>query len=281
VRQAFFALLAQQRRGEVLSDMAKDLERVRQVVVERASVGESSKYELARIDLEAGTLRVERAAATADEAQANGALAVAVGQPGAVFHAVGTLEPQLAPDVAALEAKLDTRRPSLKQAEGRVAAAQASVALARREAIPVPSLNAGVQVTREVNGVSATVGLSIPLPAFDRNQGPVARAQAQVSLEERQLDAERQEAHAELERAAAQLGARRAARELYGQQVAQHLSELRQMADDAYRGGKGDILELLDAYRSFKDARLLEVEQDEAVKQAEAQLIAAAGVDEP
>ena len=51
------------------------------------------------------------------------------------------------------------------------------------------------------------------------------------------------------------------------------------MADDAYREGSADILELLDANRSIRDLQISRVQQLEAVKLAEEALIAAAGLD--
>jgi cobalt-zinc-cadmium efflux system outer membrane protein len=51
------------------------------------------------------------------------------------------------------------------------------------------------------------------------------------------------------------------------------------MAEDAYREGKGGILELLDASRSLKDIQILHVRQLEMTKLAEEDLISAAALD--
>ncbi|HEU5180867.1 MAG TPA: hypothetical protein VFW45_08740 [Candidatus Polarisedimenticolia bacterium] len=53
------------------------------------------------------------------------------------------------------------------------------------------------------------------------------------------------------------------------------------MAEEAYREGSGDILELLDATRSLKDIQLLKIRQMESTKEAEEEVIAAAGLDAP
>ena len=53
------------------------------------------------------------------------------------------------------------------------------------------------------------------------------------------------------------------------------------MAADAYREGSADILELIDANRSVREIQLARVEQLEAIEIAEAQVIAAAALDEP
>jgi cobalt-zinc-cadmium efflux system outer membrane protein len=59
----------------------------------------------------------------------------------------------------------------------------------------------------------------------------------------------------------------------------QQIPTLRRMAEDAYREGSADILELLDANRSLRDFQLARVQQLEAVKLAEEDVIAAAGLD--
>jgi len=56
---------------------------------------------------------------------------------------------------------------------------------------------------------------------------------------------------------------------------------LRRMAEDAYREGRSDILELLDATRSLKDLQMARVKQLEMTRLAEEDVIAAAGLDAP
>jgi outer membrane protein TolC len=53
------------------------------------------------------------------------------------------------------------------------------------------------------------------------------------------------------------------------------------MAEDAYREGSADILELLDANRSLRDLQIARVQQLESVKLAEEDVIAAAGLEAP
>ena len=58
----------------------------------------------------------------------------------------------------------------------------------------------------------------------------------------------------------------------------QRIPTLRRMAEDAYREGSADILELLDANRSLRDFQLTRVQQLEGVKLAEETVIGAAGL---
>jgi cobalt-zinc-cadmium efflux system outer membrane protein len=151
--------------------------------------------------------------------------------------------------------------------------------LARRERLPVPALSGGTQTTRDVNGTSAFVGFSIPLPFFDHNQGAVAKATAQIDAADLLIQAGLGEARAEIERAATVLKKRRDALHVFEGAVSERVPTLRRMAEDAYREGSADILELLDANRSLRDFQLARLQQLEAVKLADETVIGAAGLD--
>ena len=86
------------------------------------------------------------------------------------------------------------------------------------------------------------------------------------------------EARAEIERAATVLKKRREALQSLEGAVMGRIPTLRRMAEDAYREGSADILELLDANRSLRDFQLTRVQQLEAVKLAEETVIGAAGL---
>jgi len=51
------------------------------------------------------------------------------------------------------------------------------------------------------------------------------------------------------------------------------------MAEKSYRDGNAGILELLDSFQSVKEIRLTHLDQREAVKLAEAELIVIAGLE--
>jgi cobalt-zinc-cadmium efflux system outer membrane protein len=136
-------------------------------------------------------------------------------------------------------------------------------------------------VTQNVNGTSTFFGFSMPLPLFDRNQGAIAKANAQLRAQDLALDAELAEAHADIERATTVLAKRRAALNELETRVVQRIPMLRRMSEDAYREGGADILELLDAMRSVKDIQIAHVQQLESSKLAEELVVSVAGLDAP
>ncbi|MCK8502810.1 TolC family protein [Myxococcus fulvus] len=280
VREAFAALLSSQEALRLLEETSVDLGRVEKVVKGRAAAGDSSRYDVERIEVEGRTLEVEVLNARASVDDAAGRLAALLGRPGWSPRASGTLGATGAlPELSRLWEASARHRPSLVAARQRQSVAQGGLAVAKRERMPVPSLEAGAVVTRREDSTIGYLGLSLPMPLFDRNQGAIARASAEVDAETRALDAEVAEARAELTRAHAVLAGRHRALATLERDVVERLPTLRRMAEDAYREGRGSILELLDAFRSLKDLRLQHLEQREAVQQAEAAVLFASGLE--
>ena len=280
VRQTFASLLSRQEQLRVVQETLVTLERVQQVVRGRAAAGDRSRYEVLRIEAETESLRVQAMNAATDVEDVSGQLAALLGLPGWSPRAVGTLDVGVvSTDVESLWGTAQRRRPSLVALRQQQAAARGGLTLARRERLPVPALSGGTQTTRDVNGTSAFVGFSIPLAFFDHNQGAVAKASAQLDAADLLIQAGLGQARAEIERAATVLKKRREALQALEGAVLERVPTLRRMAEDAYREGSADILELLDANRSLKDFQLARVQQLEAVKLAEEAVVGAAGLD--
>ena len=81
------------------------------------------------------------------------------------------------------------------------------------------------------------------------------------------------EARADLDRAVRVATERRAALAELDAAVGSRLPEMRTMAEAAYREGRGDILELLDAFRSLTSTRLARVDAFAGVAHAETDLL--------
>ncbi|MEP7309639.1 MAG: TolC family protein [Acidobacteriota bacterium] len=282
VRQTFASLLSRQEQLRVVQESLTNLERVQQLVRARAAAGDRSQYEVLRIETETESLRVQMINAATDVEDVAGQLAALLGLPGWSPRAAGALDVGVVPtDVELLWLTAESRRPSLVSLRQQQAAARGGLFLASRERLPVPALSGGTQVTQDVHGTSAFLGFSMPLPFFDHNQGAVAKATAQLDAANLFVQAGLGEARAEIERAATVLKKRREALQSLERAVMGRIPTLRRMAEDAYREGSADILELLDANRSLKDFQLARVQQLEAVKLAEETVIGAAGLDSP
>jgi len=280
VRQAFVTLLARQEDLRLLQESRADLTRVEAVVRGRADAGDRSRYDVLRIETEGQMLDVDVRGAVTDVADASRHLAQLLGFPGWQPSAAGVLSPGATPtDLEVLWAAAQRRRPALVAIQRRVSAAQGGIVLAQHERLPVPAVSGGALRTSEVSGTSVFFGVSVPLPFFDRGHGPIARATAEAHAETLAATAEVDEARAEVERTRAVFMSRRETLASVESDLVQRVPLLRRMAEDAYREGRGDILELLDASRSLKDIQLLHVKQLELTRLAEEDVISAAGLD--
>ena len=78
---------------QVLEESLDDLQRVEGVVRGRATAGDRSQYDVARIEVETEALRVQVVNKRTDVEEASGQLAALLGLPGWSPRAIGTLEP--------------------------------------------------------------------------------------------------------------------------------------------------------------------------------------------
>ena len=84
--------------------------------------------------------------------------------------------------------------PAVTAAEANLQAAELGVSLQQKGAVVLPSLNIGVEFgdpTGGETGLLPLIGLSVPLPLFNRNQGPIAEARAERDKAQVQLSVAR------------------------------------------------------------------------------------------
>ena len=280
IRRRFLVLLAAQEKVTALAAALDDAKAVRVIVAGRQQAGAKSPYELERTDLALAALTSKHDEAVTDVAVASGALAQAVGLPDWQPRAVGTFKlPELA-ELTGLTASAAvtpaTDHPELVAGVAAQAVARSEQAVAHAEAVPTPSLQLQGFGTTDPEGIALTVGISIPLPLFDRNQGAIARARAQEHAALLEHHATTAELTADLTRALAIERARHAAAAQFEADAIERLPRVRTMAEASYRAGQGGIVELLDALDAITEARLREIELVAAVLDAELDVRAAA-----
>lgn len=150
----------------------RELTRIANVLVE---VGREPPLRAMRARAALAEAEAELQAAQAADLAARQALAAlwVSGQPNpAVSKVFPDLSPPLAPPVS--ENPLQ-----LRIAGARTSFAEAEIARERSLGVPDPTLSAGVRRFEESNDQAFIVGISIPLPFRNRNQGNIAAAEAQ------------------------------------------------------------------------------------------------------
>jgi cobalt-zinc-cadmium efflux system outer membrane protein len=256
-----------------------EVERIRGLVSGRMASGMASRFDVARADAEMAlaALALQRAETAVSEQSA--AIASLVDDRAWRPRAAGSLETlayarALAADVdEALE-----RSPALRAARDETAAAEARVEVAERELLPIPSVQLGRTWTSGPFGAANFVGIQseIPLSSDRRALADKAKAQAQAARErERATGAS---LRAEYRRQSEALRLRREALERFDREVYGQQSAFLEMAESAYRLGRGSLFELLDARRTLIEAVAARIELMGGIAESELELRALTGL---
>lgn len=275
----FLKLQAGRERVDILVEAARDIDYLRSIVAGREQAGSASPYDVLRIGVEARGVETRSESARAELAATSGDLGVLLGLPNWRPEAVGELAPlELPLERQRLETLAIERNPELLAMRRTEVAADAGIEQASRERWPTPVVQMGTTYTDKPYGMTPYVGLAVELPIFDRNQGGVARAEAEKTQVQVARDLVASRTRVELERALDLLGRRRDSRTKFEREVLGKLPDLRRMAEASYRFGQGTLLELLDAARARTEIRLSHVDLIQAEAEAELDALRAAGL---
>jgi cobalt-zinc-cadmium efflux system outer membrane protein len=147
------------------------------------------------------------------------------------------------------------RRSNIKTIEARLEQARALLQVQRANAKPDVTASFGY---KRNGGDNALYGaLNIPLPIYSKNQGNIARAEAEVAMIEAELKFERAAVLAELTAARRTVEANERQIEALRAQFLRDADESQQVSLAAYREGATDLLHLIDAQRTRTQAQEL------------------------
>jgi cobalt-zinc-cadmium efflux system outer membrane protein len=275
---AFVALLGAQDKAAIVADSNEELARLRNIVAGREASGMASRYDLTRLDVELGGARAKLADANAEVSNRAGLLAALLGLPSWRPKAAGTLSP-IAFDAAALANPREraATSPATVAALREETAAKSAVEVARRERWPVPSVSVGRTATSDPFGAANYIGLSVEIPILDTKRGPLAKAESDATAATLRRELAQAEVAATLERLAGVIAARQSAFDSFEREAAARLPALKQMAEDAYRLGRGTILDLLDSTRARYDLLQTRVDFLAALAEAQVRYLATSG----
>ncbi|HGA2315614.1 TPA: TolC family protein [Pseudomonas putida] len=273
VVQAYHAALRAQTAVELAQQSQALTERGLRVVQGRVSAGQSSPVEATRAQVQLAQAQAEQRRAETQRTVAYQALARLTGSPLATFDQLPAS--QLSPGQAPLA---DTLLGQVEQtAEWRLAAAQVErgeASLGSEKALRIPNLtvSVGSQYSREDRERVNVVGLSMPLPLFDRNQGNVLAAARRADQARDLRNAVELRLRSETRSAVDQWRTAMQEVQAYDRTI---LPAAQQAVDTATRGfemGKFAFLDVLDAQRTLIDARGLYLQALASATDARAQV---------
>lgn len=259
-------------RSDALAADLAGLRRIERVIEARAKAGESAGYDLIRV-------RLARSAAEArlasERAEAERLRARLVGM--ADLAATGSLKfatPAPLPPDDDLITYAMAHRAELLAVRAERARADQTIDLAQRLRWPDPAVAVGLKHTSEPTsqGLGYTLGLTWPLPFFDRGQGEAARASAErerLGLQEAAIVAR---VRNDVPAARKALQQRLDARARFERDALARLPEMTRIAETAYTEGDQGIVTLLDASQAALDTRLQAIDLALSVHSAQLEL---------
>lgn len=276
--ELFSDMQAGQERIAKIEESLAEIQRLATVVSGRLESGVASRYDLTRVEIELAGVAARLAEARTDQADRAAGLATLLGAPGWRPGVVGMVtQSGLSTSKNEWRDKLLAGNPQVIAARREEDVARASLQRTERDTLPVPVLSLGRQMTSEPYGSANFIGLSTEIPLSDSRKGLMARSAAELNAAQRRREAIEAEAGVELQRLLDTLSQRRLSLERFNQNVGARIPALRQMADDAYRLGRGSMLELIDASRSRLELHLTEIDLRTATVQQELRLLALTG----
>ena len=102
---------------------------------------------------------------------------------------------------------------------------------------------------------ATSVGVSLSVPLWNRREGPIAQAQAGVSLAAAQAERERANLLRELDSAHARFGIAQRQVQTFEAGLLKSAEAALEVAEAAYRFGERSFLEVLDAQRTLRTVR--------------------------
>ncbi|MFA5515189.1 MAG: TolC family protein [Desulfuromonadales bacterium] len=253
---SFHAVLAARERLLLSEDMVALAKQVLDAVEERIAAGRAAATEAIRPRIRWRERQLALDQARRDVAAARAILAARMGREEADFGApIGDLTRlSPVPEPAELEGLLsESPQIAMRVAESERRRRATRLEEARR--IPDLDIGLGARYLRESDDTALVLGVSIPLPLFDRNQGAIAAArhrQAQAHAEERSALLQ---AKAALAAVRQQMSDARAEAEALGDEIVPAAQQALAAAEYGYRAGKFGILDVLDAQRTLMAAR--------------------------
>ena len=256
VKQAFYDVLRRRAEVEVTNETQKLLEDIRRRVQVRVDVGEAPRLELTRAEAEAAVAANTAASARLRVAQAIAALRAAIGAPLPpdvdVVGDLGAVPPM--PDIARLREEMLTNYPALAQGRAEVKRAEAKLETERALRIPQPTLKAGYLQQPDQN--QWLLGINIPIPIWDQRQGQIGEAVAAFQEATANADGRRVELVAALDDAYGRFQVATQSVAAYEGGILKQAEAALRVAEAAYRFGERGFLEVLDAQRVLRAARL-------------------------
>ncbi len=261
--------LARQRQSEVYPDTVS--ERGRDRLVRYLAPFDRARLTLLREETNQAVAIAER-----EQAQALAALRTRLALPPESSAEVAPLTLPSAPTgLEALTQALESH-PAVAAARRAHEAATAQIAAAQSQRLADPALNLFHErdVLNDARRNVIGVGISVQIPLWSANTGPVDRARAEATRAQAELDAQRRDVLVRLQRSYVELTRLREQTGRVQENLIEPARKLHELARRSFNTGEVNVLALVDAANTYYDAqaRYLELLRQAQIADAELRL---------
>ena len=269
---AFIRVAVAQERMALADKRLALADKTHEIVKKRIGAAKAADIQHTKADIEKAAAEVEKRKAEKEQAMAKNDLARLLG---GMDSASLDVESDISalPDMVDQQALIDALKnaPQSQAQEFAKMQARSSLDLARSAAVPDPTFGLGVRRFNENDSTALVASLSFPIPVFNRNQGGIQEAKANMI----KTDAQSHAAGLSLRQSALQawesLAASLEETKSYQNEIIPSARKAYSQADDGYSRGAFSFLDLLDAQRTLYEVQQARLDSLLSVYEAKAQ----------
>jgi len=289
VLRAFYSVRTLEERKAVQSDLVATVKRIEDVTARRLQAAEVSPVDLSLLRVQRLTLEQAAIELESEREVALAELTRLLGRRSAKgLRLAGSLDPgpgRVAELLAEPTPTDSSTRPDLAAARRGIERAGADRDLAHAEVLQDWTVGLGFDQERQVfdapihtkRDAFLSLDLTIPLPLWNRQQGRIAAAEADLRRARRSRDALALRIREEIQAGRARLRALRRNVDRYATVVLPEVTLSQALVERGYREGLVKIPSLLQSQRQYVEARSLDAEMRGALRQATIALEASLG----
>lgn len=261
VQGEFAIALYQEQERHLRGELVVSAEQSVQVIRARLDAGDAVPTDLARGEAELATARAEWRRSDLMRIQALASLAATIGLSEDQVRGVkGSLNANLeVPDLEKLAGELATH-PLMAAAVADLSGREAGVGLSKAQRVPDLRTELLYRRIESSQRDALDVGISLPLPLFDRGRGRLLEAESQRDAAEARFRSTRAQLHARLREAHTLLTASLAEARTLETEVLPRMKQVRESTEARYAAGDVNLSEVLSVRRDDASVRLRHLE---------------------
>jgi len=269
---AFIGVVAAQDRVALARKVVELSQQAHAAVAQRIEAGRDPPVDELRASVVLSTSRIALLKAEKALQAARRNLAAVWGGRAAFERAADDLDAIAPPALLRDTAAAIVANPDIARWETQEHRQRAALRLEKAKAVPDVTLDGGVQRFEETDDAALVFGLTVPIPLFDRNQGGIREAVAELGKTRKQYEAVQVRMRAALSEATSALAAADEEVTILRDDVLPKAEQAFATAEEGYRQGKFDYLYVLDTQRTLFETQAGYIDAVEAYHRAQAEV---------